>query len=328
MQEYTIAIIFAFLLAVIMCILPAPIMIPYLTRLKIGQNIRDDGPQRHLLKAGTPTMGGVLIITAVMIATFIMAGRSEEALTAVLLMLAFGGIGFWDDYIKVVLKRSLGLRAREKIGLQLVAGLLLSFLLLYYFDRGTTVLIPFTGQELDLGMMYIPFIIIVLIATANSVNLTDGLDGLASGVTIFAAVAFGFIAYTTAHYSLAVFCAALAGACAGFLVFNRYPARVFMGDTGSMALGGALVAVAALTGTEIYLLIIGGIFVIEALSDIIQVISFKATRKRVFLMAPIHHHFELKGWPETKVVKCFWLMALIFMITGMLIFYFTGLEVQ
>jgi len=328
MQEYTIVIIIAVLLAVIICIIPAPFMIPYLTHLKIGQNIREDGPQRHLVKAGTPTMGGILIITAVMLTTFIMAGSSEEALAAVLVMLAFGGIGFWDDYVKVVLKRSLGLRAREKIGLQLLAGLLFGLLLVFYFGRGTAIVIPFTGQELDLGVLYIPFIIFVLIATANSVNLTDGLDGLASGVTIFSAVAFGFIAVMTEHYLLAVFCAALAGACAGFLVFNRYPARVFMGDTGSMALGGALAAVAALTGTEIFLIIIGGIFVIEALSDILQVISFQATRKRIFLMAPIHHHFELKGWAETKVVKCFWFIAFLFMITGILTFYFTGMEVR
>lgn len=328
MQEYNLAIVLAVLLAAIICIIPAPFMIPYLTRLKIGQRIREDGPQSHLLKAGTPTMGGILIITAVMAATFILAGSSEKALAAVLLMLVFGGIGFWDDYIKVVLKRSLGLRAREKIGLQVLAGLLFGWLLVYHFGRGTAVLLPFVGGELDLGLMYIPFVMLVLIATANSVNLTDGLDGLAAGVTIFSAIAFGFLAGMTDNYALAVFCAALAGACAGFLVFNYHPARVFMGDTGSMALGGALVAVAAMTRTELYLLIIGGVFVIEALSDIIQVISFQATRKRVFLMAPLHHHFELKGWAETKVVKSFWLLALIFMLMGMLVFYYTGMDVQ
>ena len=323
MQEYTIAIIFAFLLAVIMCILPAPIMIPYLTRLKIGQNIRDDGPQRHLLKAGTPTMGGVLIITAVMIATFIMAGRSEEALTAVLLMLAFGGIGFWDDYIKVVLKRSLGLRAREKIGLQLVAGLLLSFLLLYYFERGHELTMPFTGGKYDLGIFYIPFLIIVLMGSTNGVNLTDGLDGLAAGATFFVSLAFAFVCLMTSHYNLIAFCGAMAGACLGFLFFNRHPARVFMGDTGSMALGGGIAAVAALCGAELSLVIIGGIYVAETLSVALQVISYQSTGKRIFLMAPLHHHYELKGWPETRVVRRFWLLSFLFAVLG--VFSFRGL---
>lgn len=321
MQGYINAILITALLAGLICIILGPFMIPYLTRLKVGQNIREDGPQRHLIKAGTPTMGGILIITAVMVMVFIMAGSSEEALATVLVMLAFGGIGFWDDYIKVVLKRSLGLRAREKIGLQLLAGLLFGLMLIYYFDRGTSTLIPFSGMELDLGILYIPFLIVVLVATANSVNLTDGLDGLAAGVTIFSAIALAIISFLTKQYSMAIFCAAVGGACAGFLVFNRYPARVFMGDTGSMALGGAIAAVAAFTRTELILIIIGGIFVIEALSVILQVFSYQATRRRIFLMSPLHHHFELKGWSETKVVKWFWFIAFIFMIIGVLAFY-------
>ena len=321
MQGYINAILITALLAGLICIILGPFMIPYLTRLKVGQNIREDGPQRHLIKAGTPTMGGILIITAVMVMVFIMAGSSEEALATVLVMLAFGGIGFWDDYIKVVLKRSLGLRAREKIGLQLLAGLLFGLMLIYYFDRGTSTLIAFSGMELDLGILYIPFLIVVLVATANSVNLTDGLDGLAAGVTIFSAIALAIISFLTKQYSMAIFCAAVGGACAGFLVFNRYPARVFMGDTGSMALGGAIAAVAAFTRTELILIIIGGIFVIEALSVILQVFSYQATRRRIFLMSPLHHHFELKGWSETKVVKWFWFIAFIFMIIGVLAFY-------
>ncbi len=321
MQGYINAILITALLAGLICIILGPFMIPYLTRLKVGQNIREDGPQRHLIKAGTPTMGGILIITAVMVMVFIMAGSSEEALATVLVMLAFGGIGFWDDYIKVVLKRSLGLRAREKIGLQLLAGLLFGLMLIYYFDRGTSTLIPFSGMELDLGILYIPFLIVVLVATANSVNLTDGLDGLAAGVTIFSAIALAIISFLTKQYSMAIFCAAVGGACAGFLVFNRYPARVFMGDTGSMALGGAIAAVAAFTRTELILIIIGGIFVIEALSVILQVFSYQATRRRIFLMSPLHHHFELKGWSETKVVKWFWFIAFIFMVIGVSAFY-------
>lgn len=304
--------------AIIICIAMGPFMIPFLTRLKVGQSIREEGPQRHLAKAGTPTMGGILIITAVMVASFLFAGKSERVLTAVLVMLAFGGIGFWDDYIKVVLKRSLGLRAREKIILQLIIGIAFAFFLLYYLHRGTAILIPFSGSELDLGWWYIPFIIFVLIGTANAVNLTDGLDGLASGVTFFVALGLALIALMTRNGNLAIFCGALAGACIGFLIFNHYPARVFMGDTGSMALGGAIAAVAAMTRSEVALVFIGGVYVLEALSDIIQVTSFKTTGKRVFLMAPLHHHFELKGWKETTVVRFFWLLSLLFVIVGLL----------
>jgi len=312
------SVLWAMALAIIISVLIAPIMIPFLTRLKVGQSIRDDGPQRHLSKAGTPTMGGIIIITAVMGATFILTGSSSETWTAVLIMLAFGAVGFADDYIKVVLKRSLGLRAREKIIFQLVIGMLFGIMLLFYFQRGGEILIPYISGRVDLGIMYIPFLLIVLLATANTVNLTDGLDGLASGVTFFVAIAFTLVCFMTSHYQLAIFCAALAGACIGFLIFNHYPARIFMGDTGSMAMGGAIAAVAALTGTELFLLLIGGVYVLEGLSVILQVLSFQTTGKRIFLMSPLHHHFELKGWHETKVVRMFWLMSLIFVIIGLL----------
>lgn len=294
-----------------------PAIIPVLSRLRFGQNIRDDGPQRHMAKAGTPTMGGVMIITGVMAATFIMVGSGIEALTAVLVMIALAAIGFWDDYIKVVLKRSLGLRAREKLGLQLLIGLFYGIFLIYYFSRGTDILIPFSTYALDLGAAYILFLMVVIISTSNAVNLTDGLDGLAAGVTFLVAVAYAFIGRLSAHPEVTVFAGALAGACLGFLIFNRYPARVFMGDTGSMALGGAVAAMAALTKTEVALIIIGGIYVIETLSVALQVISYQTTRKRLFLMAPLHHHFELKGWPEQRVVGVFWLAALGFAVLGL-----------
>lgn len=297
-----------------------PFMIPFLRRLKVGQSIREEGPSRHFAKAGTPTMGGIIIVTAVMVATFLMAGASVEALSAVVVMLAFGAIGFWDDYIKVVLKRSLGLRAREKLGLQILAGILFGFLLVFYFTRGTEIIVPFTGSTFELGAFYIPFVIIVLMSAANGVNLTDGLDGLAAGVTFFVVLAFALVCIMTGHYNLTIFCGAVAGACLGFLVFNRYPARVFMGDTGSMALGGAVGAVAAISKSELALIIIGGVYVIETLSVILQVVSFQSTRKRIFLMAPLHHHFELKGWSETRVVRLFWLMSLFFVIVGILSF--------
>ncbi len=306
------------LISILIIVLLAPVMIPFLTRLKVGQSIREEGPARHYAKAGTPTMGGIIIITAVMAATFIMAGSSPQALAAVFVMLAFGAIGFWDDYIKVVLKRSLGLRAREKLGLQLLIGIAFGLMLILYFKRGTIITMPFMGSTIDLAFWYIPFLIVVLMGTSNAVNLTDGLDGLASGVTFFVVVAYGLISIMTENYDLLIFCGALAGACLGFLIFNFYPAKVFMGDTGSMALGGAVAAVAALTKTELVLIIVGAVYVIEALSVIIQVVSFQTMRKRVFLMSPLHHHYELKGWKETKVVRFFWLLSLIFVIIGLL----------
>jgi phospho-N-acetylmuramoyl-pentapeptide-transferase len=319
-QGYLVNVFLAAGIALVVTVIMGPVIIPFLTRLKMGQNIREEGPERHYIKAGTPTMGGVIILTAVMLASFIMAGSSVEVLTAVLVMMAFGAIGLWDDYIKVILKRSLGLRAREKLGYQLLISILFGLMLIVYFNRGTEIIIPFTGTAIDIGYWYILFLIVVLMGTANGINLTDGLDGLASGVTFFVATALGIVCLMTEHYSLTVFCGAVAGACLGFLVFNRYPARIFMGDTGSMALGGAVAAVAALTRSEIALVIIGGVYVIEALSVIIQVTSYQLTRKRIFLMSPLHHHFELKGWPETKVVKYFWLASLVCVILGLLSF--------
>ncbi len=318
MPEILIKSLGAGLISIAVVIILGPILIPFLTRLKVGQSIREEGPKRHYAKAGTPTMGGIMIITAVMVANFIVAGTNVEVLTVVFVMLAFGAIGFFDDYIKVVLKRSLGLRAREKLGLQLLIGIIFSLLLLFYFGRGTIVTVPFLGNQLDLTYFYIPFVILVLMGTSNAVNLTDGLDGLATGVTFLVAIAMAIISIMTSNFELVIFCIALAGACLGFLFFNRYPARVFMGDTGSMALGGAIAAVAALTKTELALILIGGLYVIEALSVIIQVLSYQIRGKRVFLMSPLHHHFELKGWPETKVVRFFWLLALIFIIIGLL----------
>ena len=302
-------------------VLITPILIPYLRRLKVGQNIREDGPASHFSKAGTPTMGGFIIITAVMLSSFILAANSAVVLSALLVLLAFGGIGFWDDYIKVVLKRSLGLRARGKLGLQLLFGLAFALLLVFYLDRGTDIIIPFSGQIIDIGFWYIPFVVLVLIGTSNAVNLTDGLDGLATGVTFFVAIAFATICVITANYELLIFAVALIGACLGFWFFNKNPAKVFMGDTGSMALGGAVAAMAAITKTELFLVIIGGIYVMEALSVIIQVISFQATRKRIFLMSPIHHHFELKGWSENKVLIIFSFITIFLSIIAVYNFY-------
>lgn len=311
-------------IAVLISLAMGPFMIPFLTRLKVGQSIRAEGPQRHYAKAGTPTMGGVIIITAVMVASFITAGASAEVLTAVLVFVACGAIGFWDDYIKVVLKRSLGLRARDKLVLQLIIGLALALLLLWYFHRQPQIVIPFIGTVYDLGILYIPFLICVLMGSTNGVNLTDGLDGLAAGVTFFVVIALVAVCFMTKHYNLIIFCGSLAGACVGFLVFNRHPARVFMGDTGSMAIGGGVAAVAALCQAEIALVIIGGVYVLETLSVAAQVVSYQTTGKRILLMAPLHHHYELRGWPETKVVYFFWALSFVFTVIGLLGFRHMG----
>ena len=259
-----------------------------------------------------------MIITAVLFTSVILAGHDFDVVACTLVTVAFGAIGFWDDYIKVVLRRSLGLRAREKLGLQVLVSLVFGLMLVSVLERGTDVTVPFTGSSIELGPFYIVLVTLVLIGTANAVNLTDGLDGLAAGVTFFVALGYVVVSIATRHFGLSVFSGALAGACLGFLIFNHYPARVFMGDTGSMALGGAIAALAAVTKSELALVVLGGIYVLEALSVIIQVISFQLTGRRVFLMAPLHHHFELRGWSEVRVVLVFWMASLGFVLLGLL----------
>lgn len=314
MQQLFLPAVTAFLIALAL----GPLLIPVLRRLKFGQSIREEGPQRHLAKAGTPTMGGVLILVALTVPALIFAGKSAEVWLALFVTLGHGLIGFLDDYIKVVLKRNLGLKAREKILGQIIMAVALAYIATTYFGRGTDLWIPFLGANIDFGPLYYILIFLVLIGTTNAVNLTDGLDGLAAGTTTIAAAAYAVIALAFGKEPLAAFCLALAGAALGFLRYNAHPAKVFMGDTGSLALGGALAAVAVLTKTELLLVIVGGVFVIEALSVIIQVISFKSTGKRVFRMSPIHHHFELGGWPETKVVAVFWLAGAVFAALGLI----------
>ncbi|MDF2874891.1 MAG: mraY [Sporomusa sp.] len=308
MQELLYAAVMAFAIA----IMAGPLVIPILKRLKFGQSIREEGPERHYAKAGTPTMGGLLILVALTIPSLVFAGKHPEVLLALFVTLGHGFIGFLDDFIKVVLKRSLGLKARQKLLGQIIMALALSYVASIYFGRGTDVWIPVLGVNIDFGALYYLLIFIVLVGTTNAVNLTDGLDGLAAGTTTVAALAYAVVALSFGKPDLAIFCVALAGACLGFLRYNAFPAKVFMGDTGSLALGGALAAVAVMTKTEFLLVIVGGVFVIEALSVIIQVISFKSTGKRVFKMSPIHHHFELSGWSETKVVTVFWLAGAVF----------------
>lgn len=306
--------------ALIITLLCGPLLIPVLHRLKFGQSIREEGPRSHQKKSGTPTMGGLMIILAITVATVLVDSLSVEVMTALFLMIGHGAIGFLDDFIKVVLKRNLGLKARQKLFCQIIMACALTYILTEYLGASTDVWIPFINHTIILSpILYYILIFLVLVGTTNAVNLTDGLDGLAAGTVTVAALAYAVICMMFGKVELAVFCMATAGAALGFLRFNIHPAKVFMGDTGSLALGGALAAVAVLTKTEFLLVVIGGVFVMEALSVIIQVISYKTTGRRVFKMSPLHHHFELSGWSETRVVVTFWLTGVLLSIAALLI---------
>lgn len=315
--EYNLFII-SILSAFVLAIVGGPILIPLLHRLKFGQNVRADGPQSHLKKTGTPAMGGIIFLLATVIVCLVFT-KDKNMMLVLISTLLFGLIGFADDYIKIVKKRSLGLRAWQKIVAQFVVAVFLTYISSGVSQVGTSVLIPFTGKFLDLGILYVPFIIIFIIGFVNSVNLTDGLDGLAGGITVVVLGFFSVVALVTKDLGILVFCGALIGALLGFLRFNSHPAQVFMGDTGSLALGGAVVSLAVVTKLPIFFFIIGAVYAAEAASVIIQVLYFKATKgKRFFKMAPLHHHFELSGWPESKVVSIFTITAIILCLVGLL----------
>lgn len=295
-----------------------PLLIPELHKLKFGQSIREEGPKSHQAKSGTPTMGGIMIILAIVIATVAAAPLTPAVLLALFITLGHFVLGFLDDYIKVVKKRNLGLKAKQKMLGQILIAIVTMIVGTRVLGIDTTIWIPIADINLDIGIGYYFLVLFVLVGTSNAVNLTDGLDGLASGTVAIASGAYALVCYMTGHFDLALFCVAMMMACLAFLRFNAHPAKVFMGDTGSLALGGAIAAVGILTHTEILLAVIGFVFVCEALSVIIQVISFKTTGKRVFRMSPIHHHFELGGWKETKVVFVFWMVGLVASVVGLL----------
>ena len=295
----------AFAISLGTCLIIGPVLIPALRRLKFGQSVRSDGPQSHLQKQGTPTMGGVMFFFSMILGTVFLAGSSSVAWFMLVCALGFGFIGFIDDYIKIVKKRSLGLTAKQKLLAQLVFSIALAFAA-DYIGISTAVTIPLLGWNVELAVGYAFFVVFLLVGTTNAVNLTDGLDGLASGVTLIVALGYVLIGYMSGNMSVMVFAAVLMGSCLGFLVFNHHPAKVFMGDTGSLALGGAVAALAIVTKTELLLPLIGIIYVAETMSDIIQVSVYKKKKVRVFKMAPLHHHFELCGWSEWKVVRVFW----------------------
>lgn len=284
----------------------APILIPFLRKLKVGQTERGEGPQSHLKKSGTPTMGGIVILLGVTLTSLIYVKDYPKIVPVLFLTLGFGLVGFIDDYIKVVLKRSMGLKAWQKMLGQLIVTSVFVFYIMRYTDVLLDMKIPFwTGHYLQLGVFTIPAMFFIVIATVNGTNLTDGLDGLASSVTVMVATFFTVVSIGTANGLSPISCA-VAGALLGFLLFNVYPAKVFMGDTGSLALGGFVAGMAYMTQMPLFIPIIGFIYMIETVSDILQVTYFKATHgKRIFKMAPIHHHFELCGWSETRVVAVF-----------------------
>ncbi len=338
---------FASLTALFTGLIIGPLVIDRLREFQIGQYIREEGPKAHQKKAGTPTMGGVLIAISIIVPTLLWADLSNPFIwMAVLSTAAFAAIGFTDDYIKVVHKRNLGLTARAKLGLQVLTSLLIAVTLIAMQNRGmysTKLVVPFLKQfhpDLVVDRLvhnpslwpiaflpFITFVVLMIVGASNAVNLTDGLDGLAIGCTVIAAGALTVLTYVSGHATfstylelprmplvgeLAIFCGAMVGAAIGFLWYNAHPAEVFMGDVGSLALGGAIGTIAVIIKQELLLPFIGGIFVIEALSVILQVGSYKLRKKRIFKMAPIHHHFELMGWSESKIIVRFWIASLVF----------------
>lgn len=305
-------VIYSVLFAFFISILLGPLLIPILHKLKFGQNIRKEGPRSHLKKAGTPTIGGLIFIISGIITMAIFVRRpNDKSMFALYSFLIFGLIGFIDDILKIMHKKNEGLNSKQKMLLILIASVFFAYYGKTNPDIGTSIIVPFLNKTIDLGFWYMPFIIFFYAATTNAVNLTDGLDGLASSVTILVLTFFCIVSFSMSYYTLSIFCGAIVGALLGFLRYNAFPAKVFMGDTGSLALGGAIAAVSMILKLPLIIIIVGGIYLIEALSVIIQVVSFKTTGKRVFKMTPIHHSFELSGWHETKIVSLFSIITVI-----------------
>lgn len=310
------AILFTMGVAFVLSLIIGRLSIPILRRMKFGQQIRTDGPQGHLKKQGTPTMGGVIILLALALASLRFADKNTDLLILLIASLGYGLVGFLDDYIKIVFKRSLGLTAKQKLVGQLLISAIVCYLLIRE-GHSTELFIPYTQFHFNPGWLYFPLMAILMLGASNAVNFTDGLDGLLAGTSAIAFGAYTVIAMNNTQPEAAIFSAAMVGAVLGFLVFNAHPAKVFMGDTGSLGIGGGLVAVAILTKAELLLAVIGGVFLIEILSVVIQVVSFKTRGKRVFKMSPIHHHFELVGWSEWRVVVTFWVTALVLAVLGL-----------
>lgn len=311
--------IYSVLVAFVISLLQGPIVIPALHKLKFGQNIREEGPESHKAKSGTPTMGGIIFIISTIITILIISRKPDfHTLLAIFAFVAFGVIGFIDDFLKIVHKKNEGLNPRQKMILLLIVSGIIAYYAYKNPAIGSNIIIPFTGKTVDFGILYIPFIIFYFVATTNAVNLTDGLDGLATSVTLLVMTFFALVSFATGYYTLAIFCSTVGGALLGFLRYNAHPAQIFMGDTGSLALGGVVGVVAMILKLEFLIVIVGGIYVAETLSVILQVGSYKLFKKRIFKMAPLHHHFELTGWHETKVVTIFCIITVILCLVGFL----------
>ena len=306
--------------AMLICIFLGPKFIEYLRVREFGQHIREDGPEGHHLKAGTPTMGGLILFLAVSVPFLILTDYDWRSLGVFGAAIACALLGFADDYTKLVRRRSLGLRARTKLLVTIAISLGLWFIAEHQAHLAPTLRLRFVDYQVDLGVFYPLLIYLVVAGTTSAVNLTDGLDGLAAGCAAIVLLAYIAITFITGESDLAMLAGCLVGGCIGFLWFNAFPATIFMGDTGSLGLGGAIAGLAVMTKTELLLVLLGGIFVIEALSVALQVISFQTMRKRIFLMAPIHHHFELRAWSETKIILRFWIVAAICCAIGFTIY--------
>ena len=306
--------------SLLLCIFLAPKFISFLRVREFGQHIREEGPQEHHAKAGTPTMGGIIIFTAISVPFLLLTDWDPRAVGVFGTAVACALVGFADDYTKIIKKRSLGLRARTKLGATILIAVGLWLVASRWADLPETLRLRVIDAQIPLDFVYPVLVYLVLAGTTSAVNLTDGLDGLAAGSAAIVLLAYIAISFSRGDFDLALICACLVGACVGFLWFNSFPASIFMGDTGSLGLGGAIAALAVMTQTEVLLVILGGIFVIEALSVMIQVFWFQTRGKRVFLMAPIHHHFELQAWSETKIILRFWIVAAVCAAIGFTIY--------
>lgn len=293
-----------------------PVFINYLKKYNMGQRIRQEGPDLHQHKMGTPTMGGIVIILTLILVIIFLVPYNKYILWSLITTAGFGIIGLVDDLIKYFKKRSLGLLTPQKLFLQVAFALTVAYCFQQSTDLGTEIYLPFLKGSIDLGKMFIPFVVLVLISSVNAVNLTDGLDGLATGLIFIAMISFALIAYIQNMWPMSLFALIVAFTSLGFLIYNFFPAQIFLGDVGSLALGGALASVAIFTKTELFLLIIGGVFMVETLSVIFQVTSVKLRRKIMFKMSPIHHHFELCGWKEPKIIIRFWIAGVILSFIG------------
>ncbi len=296
--------------SLVMCLFLSPRFIEFLRAREFGQNIREEGPEGHKTKAGTPTMGGVIIFAAIIVPYLALSRRDWSSLGVFVVAIACALLGFADDYTKIIRRRSLGLRARSKLVITILISVGLWWIATQKANISSSVPLRFVDVSINFGPFFVVFIYLVVAGTTTAVNFTDGLDGLAAGCTAITLVAYiGITFISTGEHGLTLLAACLVGSCVGFLWFNSFPASIFMGDTGSLGLGGAIAGLAVMSRTEFLLILLGGIFVIEVLSVVIQVFSFQTFRKRVFLMAPIHHHFELKAWSETKIILRFWIVA-------------------